>query len=956
MSENDGVSKDTAIVVESGEEYDPEKFHISVLDCDIEMEIPGLCLPQPSSPSNRAASAPSPHVGRTQDFKAHPGEQTGSLERVNDDFTRMLGEALGPCRNESGSTQIRESDNPGIYLPSPGPSSINRSLGLGQNTFKVESPSRFHPSGRSFDNHIVSEPRHYTELTRDLSSRSMHPFEVFRGVEESPTHVERKTHYRATSSPIHHGTLSLDSQNTLKRPRNVDEPSGLQRRTLRRRGFVPDSGYHEQAPRRRQYSTSTSDSKSGYGPRSYSAPARPHHPTASRFPTQRPLARNELAKATTSELNIEALKLRQKMDMDTQLNRIPVISSSSSNSQSQRARFTSSSSSSSESEAGPGNNAKITNSASYGDEKSDMDMDTTSEEDAGFVNTVKMNNSPDSCATVRYEDENMDMDTTSEEEAGPVNAVEVKNSANSCAMAQYEDEESDADTTSEEEDTTSEEEDRLSPDSAGSHFKRLKTSNADGQDRSRTREEDSRMVGTGKARRDGNRATHVDRKGKGGEIEIILGRSLPSPYLLPIPPSPCKIPKVPGVRARRVLSPGPTSTTEYPLATVSIKGDLQFINRKTRRWHGPFSVPNDDNIPLRVEDACIVEDILVVAYNRGSYQLSTLRLPPVSSDSKRPKILYASPSPESQGIRSLAPAISSSGRKYAITADFNKTVRMWDVEVFPEDSSESEDSEEEDESPHPKAKVGARPAKIGVLPYRATALAVRGYELLYSRGKVLGMGDFRQLPGRQTCLTDGKPDSTLSERELANEITHIHVPLGQGKKDLVIIETNHPRTQIGIYDTRKNIRVDGEDISFGYAPGSTNSSPQQTTQKTSLRYFRGGPDAFDSPETYKFVRGYSDGVVCLFDLRNARSPVRISACRDTSNKLNKAVYHTIFANFCVDDSTKPASASSSMKRYSSRGSGRSGSSSSPSKAKTVKGIVTFGGNEVDFLDQNLASY
>ena len=65
MPENDGSSKDTAIVIgevsASEDDYDPEKFDVSVLveDSDMEMEIPGLVLPQPSVNSLSSSSRPS---------------------------------------------------------------------------------------------------------------------------------------------------------------------------------------------------------------------------------------------------------------------------------------------------------------------------------------------------------------------------------------------------------------------------------------------------------------------------------------------------------------------------------------------------------------------------------------------------------------------------------------------------------------------------------------------------------------------------------------------------------------------------------------------------------------------------------------------------------------------------------------------------------------------------------
>lgn len=55
MPKNDGSYKDTAIVIgevtASEDEYDPEKFDVSVLveDSDMEVEIPGLSWPCSSS-------------------------------------------------------------------------------------------------------------------------------------------------------------------------------------------------------------------------------------------------------------------------------------------------------------------------------------------------------------------------------------------------------------------------------------------------------------------------------------------------------------------------------------------------------------------------------------------------------------------------------------------------------------------------------------------------------------------------------------------------------------------------------------------------------------------------------------------------------------------------------------------------------------------------------------------
>lgn len=129
-------------------------------------------------------------------------------------------------------------------------------------------------------------------------------------------------------------------------------------------------------------------------------------------------------------------------------------------------------------------------------------------------------------------------------------------------------------------------------------IKRLKTSHRNGTGRTRggntIKREDLRMDVKIKTEKDEHLSPHLkneisaslDRKGKGRETKTILGLSLPSPpHPLPmknIPPSSCTIPQARLARARRVLIPGPRYKSEYPLATVSMKGDVQFVDRKTR--------------------------------------------------------------------------------------------------------------------------------------------------------------------------------------------------------------------------------------------------------------------------------------------------------------------------------------------------------------------------------------
>ncbi|KIK51977.1 hypothetical protein GYMLUDRAFT_100877 [Collybiopsis luxurians FD-317 M1] len=420
------------------------------------------------------------------------------------------------------------------------------------------------------------------------------------------------------------------------------------------------------------------------------------------------------------------------------------------------------------------------------------------------------------------------------------------------------------------------------------------------------------------------------------------GKARATPRVLPsksrksfktIPPSACTLPQARLNRSRRVLSPGSIFGIEYPLTTVSMKGDVQFIHRKDQKWFGAFSLPNSENVPYNVEDACVVDDLVVIAYNKGPHRLSTIRIPDTSSDS-RPTISYSncgsssssSSAATSSGIRALA-AVSSFSTfkgKTAITAGEDRIIQLWSLEGTPHDSEESDSDSDDASSSNGGAATShtisaAVSSKLGILPHKVTALAVRGTSLFSSRNKVLSVNDVH---GKGWNTSSGSSRRRGASDDLANEILHIHAPLGAGNQNLVFVETDHPRTQIGLYDVRKDIRTEGEDILFGHAPNSSDSS---SSRNRTIKYYKGSPDT--SSETYKYVRGYSDGVVCLFDWRNTKAPVQQTSARRNSGK---EIYHTIFADFSIP---LPGS--------------------NKNNNRTTKGVVTFGGAELDFLDLEL---
>ncbi|KAF5371054.1 hypothetical protein D9757_010315 [Collybiopsis confluens] len=383
-----------------------------------------------------------------------------------------------------------------------------------------------------------------------------------------------------------------------------------------------------------------------------------------------------------------------------------------------------------------------------------------------------------------------------------------------------------------------------------------------------------------------------------------------SPAFKMLPASKCTLPLARFNRSRRLLCPGPDFAVEYPLTTVSMKGDIQFIDRQNQQWHRPFSIPNSDNVPYNVEDACVVENLVVIAYREGPHQLSTIKIPEISCD-QRPRISYSSSSTSSP-IRALAPvpSISTFNGKTAITAGEDKVVRVWSLEGSSLDSDSTSDSDSEDGATTTSLIIdsGATSSTVGVMPHRVQCIAARESKLYSSRGKILRIDDVN---GRGWSTSSGSRRRQESSNVFANSIIHIHAPLGAGDQNFIF--TDHPRAQIGLYDIRKDIRAEGEDISFGYIfPDSYKHT----------KYFKGSPET--SLSTYKYVRGYPDGVVCLFDWRNPKAPVAQTCARRSSGK---EIFHTIFADFCIPHSKN--------------------------KNRTMKGVVTFGGGELDFLDLSL---
>ncbi|KAK7049683.1 hypothetical protein VNI00_005714 [Paramarasmius palmivorus] len=303
------------------------------------------------------------------------------------------------------------------------------------------------------------------------------------------------------------------------------------------------------------------------------------------------------------------------------------------------------------------------------------------------------------------------------------------------------------------------------------------------------------------------------------------------------PGSSVRLPKVPFGGARRVLIP---ATVGLPMVTVSMRADIQFFDIERRLRISSLSMPAlvlDQN--LHLEAAIMLNDTVVLGFDKGPYQVSLVQLAP---DQKPARIdLGAQPHDVNGQLkhtfnrsRRAVSCLAAMSLNQFVSGGFDRTVQLWSLDAN-----------------HSKSE------KITSVNAAPSALACRGEKLLVSQGKTLELLDVMHI-------------TKNGERyKLSNTIWHVHEH--PHANSISVLEVDNLDQQALLFDTRKNQGYDREpDCALGY----------RSSQKLS-RYYRG------SISYSYFVRGYPDRVICLWDFRNPKAPV-------VKKKTSVNGFHTAF--------------------------------------------------------------
>ncbi|KAI0356647.1 hypothetical protein OH77DRAFT_1423598 [Trametes cingulata] len=364
------------------------------------------------------------------------------------------------------------------------------------------------------------------------------------------------------------------------------------------------------------------------------------------------------------------------------------------------------------------------------------------------------------------------------------------------------------------------------------------------------------------------------------------------------------IPKAEFARGRRLLTP---RNQDIPLTTILMRGDAHFIDQRQKSRISSWSLPVEDD-SRHVEDACLIgEGIAVVGYNKGPCQVSLI---PVQGDQRpcRIDLSYRAHSTvierrstgtsyPNPGIACLAPVASDS----FLSGGHDKTVRHWKV------------TRSEGQSANPAAfSAGSvripmeHSQAVQALAYSSwnnTVYSGSGDRIATTRLDAWAPSEPVRVSGKVTQVHVHPQDPRLIALEVGHSGRAIQFPAppmsmtapGSTTANRCAEQIDHMDYQVHFYDTREGGFGRKPWLEFGYrtAPPKPRSASRaaaghsaSSTPKTGSRWIRG------STMNSLFARGYGDGVVLVWDVRNgAQKKVleRFSVQRPTE------VVHTVLA-------------------------------------------------------------
>ncbi|KAF5345639.1 hypothetical protein D9758_015141 [Tetrapyrgos nigripes] len=367
-------------------------------------------------------------------------------------------------------------------------------------------------------------------------------------------------------------------------------------------------------------------------------------------------------------------------------------------------------------------------------------------------------------------------------------------------------------------------------------------------------------------------------KGKARETDVARARGQTGssgPYSAPSQTEPfvtARVPRTAFGRARRVLA---SPSAGRPLATVSMRADIQFFDPERRSRISTFSLPSGNLDTVRqVEDACAIGDTIVLAYDHTSdVQVSCVSLPE-NSRASRPVLVdlphtphhpRLSEPPEDPNvsrpsipklIRCITPGPDR--RREFLTSGYDKILRKWTLD--------------------PNSLHHTRSEKILVLDRTPAVLACHRTTLLVGFGLYVQAYDLNRVSTSTMIYGEKAPTSRMS-----NTIQHLYFHADDHR--MQVFEVDRLDTQVHVYDSRKSpkdkyglLYDHKSDCSFGYRAEQVAGKPRRRFTKGSTKFCY-------------FARGYEDGMICLWDYRNPKKPVATECKRETG------VVHML----CMDD-------------------------------------------------------
>ncbi|KLO12838.1 hypothetical protein SCHPADRAFT_928980 [Schizopora paradoxa] len=294
------------------------------------------------------------------------------------------------------------------------------------------------------------------------------------------------------------------------------------------------------------------------------------------------------------------------------------------------------------------------------------------------------------------------------------------------------------------------------------------------------------------------------------------------------------LPKVNFGRPRRLL----LRSDPFPLVSVSMSKDIQSIDKGSKKRIHDFSIPSESERGDNVQDASAFSELAVIGCKGDADQLQLLRQ---TKPHRKPNLISFERRPHKGGVNCLSNIGGGPSSYTVFSGGFDKTIVMWSIKR----ERQSFKNEITTLSVVHKACI--------------SALASDGDRLYSASGTTLFMTDIRS-------------QAEANSSRFSTKVQQIH--MHPTDKSMVVLEVADLHEQVRIYDVRIGLRGRPQ-MAFGHSDESKG------------KLLTSGSRRGATSESY-FVRGYHDGLICLWDYRQANpNTIRVSQAEEP-------VFHTIF--------------------------------------------------------------